>query len=154
MNMEMNPLEPDTAVAVAPLIDGVASNSESEVLVPVTNPSNGRRCALIPAGCAADVDRAVVSANRAFGIGHWSKSPSSFKKKALHRLADLITSQAAALDAMDAREMGKPIRERRFDAAAAANLMRFYAEAIDKVTGDVYRSDSNSFVSQRRVPRG
>jgi len=150
----MNLLAHDNAVTVAPLIDGVVSNSESEVLVPVINPSNGRRCALIPAGCAADVDRAVASASRAFGGGHWSMAPSSCKKKALHCFADLITSQAALLDAMDAQEMGKPIRERRFDAAAAANLMRFYAEAIDKVTGDVYRSDGNSFVSQRRVPRG
>src|SRR5580704_6137466 len=32
--------------------------------------------------------------------------------------------------------------------------MRFYAEAIDKITGDVYASDRYSFVTQRRVPRG
>jgi len=33
-------------------------------------------------------------------------------------------------------------------------VVRFYAEAVDKVTGDVYCSDKNSFVTQRRVPRG
>src|SRR6185312_750164 len=31
---------------------------------------------------------------------------------------------------------------------------RFYAEAVDKVMGDVYESDPYSLVMQRRVPRG
>jgi acyl-CoA reductase-like NAD-dependent aldehyde dehydrogenase len=55
---------------------------------------------------------------------------------------------------LDAGEMGKPVGERAFNAETSAGLMRFYAEAVDKVTGDVYNSDKNSFAFQRRVPRG
>lgn len=58
------------------------------------------------------------------------------------------------LDALDAAEMGKPVAESFANATAAANLMRFYAEAIDKLAGDVYGSDKLSLVAQRRVPRG
>lgn len=58
------------------------------------------------------------------------------------------------LDVLDAREMGKPVREVLFNASAASGLMRFYAEAVDKVMGDVFSSDRSSFVAQRRVPRG
>jgi acyl-CoA reductase-like NAD-dependent aldehyde dehydrogenase len=54
----------------------------------------------------------------------------------------------------DATEMGKPISERRANAAGAARLMRFHAEAIDKVAGDVYPSAAGSFAAQIRVPRG
>src|SRR5690606_38479625 len=102
----------------------------------------------------ADVDRAVASARGAFEDGRWSETPPSIRKRILHRFADLIAAEAAALDALDAGEMGKPVRETRGSAAEAAELMRFYAEAIDKVSGEVYCSDKDSLVVQRRVPRG
>lgn len=72
----------------------------------------------------------------------------------MHRLADLIAAEAAALDALDAAEMGKPVREPVGNAATAAELMRFYAEALDKINGDLYASDRHSLVMQRQVPRG
>jgi acyl-CoA reductase-like NAD-dependent aldehyde dehydrogenase len=58
------------------------------------------------------------------------------------------------LDALDAVEMGKPISTSIFNAASSAGLMRFNAEALDKIVGDAYGSDKHSFVVQRRVPRG
>jgi len=139
---------------VAPLVDGALSESESEVAFDVINPSNGQHCLSIPAGCQADVDRAVVSARRAFADGRWSEASPSVKKKALHLLADLIEKETAVLDVLDAGEMGKPVSETRANAAAAAGLVRFYAEAVDKVMGDVFGSDKHSFVAQRRIPRG
>lgn len=140
--------------AVAPFFDGVGSESECETTVDVINPSNGQWCLSIPAGCEADVDRVVASARRAFDDGCWSEAPPSLRKKTLHRLADLIASEAASLDALDAGEMGKPVGEPFGNAAAAAGLMRFYAEAVDKVCGAVYSSDKHSLVVQRWVPRG
>jgi acyl-CoA reductase-like NAD-dependent aldehyde dehydrogenase len=139
---------------VAPFIDGTFSESFGDVATEVTNPSNGQRMMSIPTGCDADVERAVASARCAFEQGRWNEAPLSFKKKTLHRLADLIAAQGTVLDALDAGEMGKPVREVIGNAAAAADLMRFHAEAIDKVVGDVYGSDMHSFVVQRWVPRG
>lgn len=150
----MNPGAHGIDHEVTPFLDGAMSASESEAAFDVINPSNGQRCLSIPVGCQADVDRAVASARRAFDDGRWGEAPPSFRKKTLHRLADLIEAEAAALDALDASEMGKPVSEARANAAEAGALMRFYAEAVDKVTGDVYGSDKNSFVVQRRVPRG
>jgi acyl-CoA reductase-like NAD-dependent aldehyde dehydrogenase len=139
---------------VAPLLDGELSKSDSEAVVDVIDPSTGRRCLVIPAGCVADVVRAVESARRAFDDGRWSDTPPSFKKRILHRLADLIGENAHELDALDAGEMGKPVGEILFSAAAAGDLMRFHAEAVDKLMGDLFRSDKQSLVMQRRVPRG
>lgn len=140
--------------AVAPFLDGALISSNSEGMVEVINPSNGRRLLSIPVGSESDVDRAVLSARRAFVGGHWSEAPPSFRKKTLYGFADLIAMHAAHLDALDAGEMGKPVGEALFNAAAASGLMRFYAEAVDKVMGQVYGSDRTSFVAQRRVPRG
>jgi acyl-CoA reductase-like NAD-dependent aldehyde dehydrogenase len=139
---------------VAPFVEGDLSQSDSDETIDVINPSNGRRCLSIPVGCDADVDRAVRSARRAFESGQWSQESPSFRRKALHRLADLLESEAASLDALDAEEMGKPISEPMANANSAAGLVRFYAEAVDKVTGDAPGCDRNSLVIERRVPRG
>ena len=150
MTLESN----ESAEILTPLIDGVMRKTACEATVEVVNPSTGRRCLSISSGSEVDVDEAVDSARRAFQDGRWSEAPPSVRKKTLHRFADLIGSEGALLDALDAGEMGKPVSELTFNAASAADLVRFYAEAIDKVTGDVYVSDKNSFVSQRRVARG
>jgi acyl-CoA reductase-like NAD-dependent aldehyde dehydrogenase len=150
----MNSDVPATLPVVAPFIEGVFLPSASDETVELINPSNGQRCPSIPAGSVEDVDRAVAAARRAFDDGRWSEAAPSFRKKTLHRFADLIAAESGALDVMDASEMGKPVAEPFANAAAAAGLMRFYAEAIDKVTGDVYNSDRYSFVTLRRVPRG
>jgi acyl-CoA reductase-like NAD-dependent aldehyde dehydrogenase len=140
--------------AVVPYIDGVFSDSEDATTVEVINPSNGRHLLSIPAGCAADVDRAVLSARRAFEDGRWSETPPSFRKQVLHRFADLIAAEATALDCLDAGEMGKPVGEALFNATAASVRVRFCAEAVDKVMGSAFASDRQSLVTQRRVPRG
>lgn len=144
----------DNRRPVSPLIAGEIRRSDSQATFDVVNPSNGRRLLSIPAGCEADVDHAVTSARDAFEAGRWSAAPLSFRKRTLDRLADLMQIHGNELDALDAEEMGKPIGVAYGNAASAAGLMRFYAEAVDKLTGDVYGSDKHSFVAQRRVPRG
>jgi acyl-CoA reductase-like NAD-dependent aldehyde dehydrogenase len=139
---------------VLPFIDGGSTRSGSEATFDVIDPSTGRRRLSIPAGCDADADRAVTAARAAFADGRWSDLPPSVKKGILLKFAELIAAGAAELDALDAGEMGKPIREVYCNAAAAAGLVRFYAEAIDKIAGDVFSSDKTSFVTQRRTPRG
>jgi acyl-CoA reductase-like NAD-dependent aldehyde dehydrogenase len=139
---------------VSPFVDGAPAPSESCALLEVVNPSNGKLSFSIPAGCETDADRAVASARRAFDDGRWSDVPPSQRKAVLHRFAELIAAEAASLDVLDAGEMGKPVSVDRANAGAAAGLMRFHAEAIDKLTGDVFTSSRHSFVVQRRVPRG
>jgi acyl-CoA reductase-like NAD-dependent aldehyde dehydrogenase len=139
---------------VLPFVDGRFVDPHSDRAVPVVNPSNGRQLLAIPAGSDADVDRAVQAARQAFEDGRWSEAAPSFRKKVMHRFADLIAEHAAELDALDAGEMGKPVGQLMGSAARAAGCVRFYAEAIDKITGEVYGSDKNDLVLQRRVPRG
>lgn len=137
-----------------PYIDGRITPSRSDAALDVVNPSTGQPLPAIPAGCAADVDAAVDCARAAFERGAWSDQPPSFRRQSLLRWAELIAAEAAELDALDAAEMGKPVSEPTFSAAGAAALVRYYAEALDKIAGDVYTSDKQSFAAQRHVPRG
>src|ERR1700728_467603 len=94
---------------LSPFIDGAFSSSESESAIEVINPSNGRKLFSLGVGRRADADRAVASARRAFEDGRWSTAPPSFRKKTLHRFAELIEREAVALDRLDAIEMVKPV---------------------------------------------
>lgn len=135
-------------------VDGAPALSSRGDLLDVINPSTGTLLLRIPLGCQSDVDDAVRAARNAFEDGRWRGEPPSIRKKVLHRWADLISAEAQEIDALDAAEMGKPVREIAFSAASAAELVRFYAESIDKLMGDALPSDSRSFVVQQWVPRG
>ena len=140
--------------SVTAFVDGKSTPSSALMRIEVVDPSTGQTRLRIPAGDDADAAGAVASARRAFDDGRWSDAPPSFRKQTLQRLADLIAEHAGTLDVLDAGEMGKPVAERFCNAAGAASYVRFYAEAIDKISGDVYGSDKHSLVAQRRVPIG
>jgi len=135
-------------------IDGHTVEGPVEEIVDVIDPSTGECCLQLPKGRADDVNCAVASARRAFDTGGWRDAAPSVRKRVLYQFAQLIESHADTLDALDAQEMGKPISLPRANARAASGLMRFYAESVDKVSGDVFSSDHHSLVLQRRVPRG
>ena len=142
------------SIAVMPLIEGKLTDSTASDTFEVINPANGKPLFSIPVGSEEDVNRAVASARTAFDDGRWCQTPPSSRKKSLHRFADLIETEASTLDALDAEEMGKPIGVGFSNALSTADTMRFNAEAVDKLSGDVFNSDCNSFVTQRRVPVG
>ena len=53
------------------LIDGQWVDSEDGKTFESVNPANGQAWATIPEATAADVDRAVKAAHRAFSEGEW-----------------------------------------------------------------------------------
>lgn len=139
---------------VQPFIDGRTISSNSSDALAIVNPSTGAVVRSLPRGDEIDVEHAVAAARRAFDDGAWPRIGASERKALLLRFAELISSNASQLDLLDAVEMGKPISLTMFNAHAAAALARFYAEAVDKVSGTVFPSDNNTFVTQRRVARG
>lgn len=149
-------LIPETLFKNSPplIIAGKAVQSESDCAIAVLNPSNGSTLSHIPTGSGADVEKAVSAASAAFKSGAWSGVSPMERKKILHRFADLITKEAEQFDLIDAYEMGKPISTWRFNAAAAADHLRFYAEATDKLVGKVLPTDAYSYHALRLAPRG
>lgn len=139
---------------VLPLVDGQTVPSSSETYFTTYDPSNGRELLKIGCGTAADANTAVAVARRSFDDGSWRRASPAQKKTVLLRWAELIESRASQLDAFDALEMGKPVSLPTFNAATAAGLVRFNAEALDKLSGEVLSSDSLSTVIQPRGPRG
>jgi len=70
------------------LIDGEWVKAQTGSTLAVYDPSTGQQLASVPAGAAADVDRAVAAARRAFEGTDWRKFWPVDRERLLLRLAD------------------------------------------------------------------
>ncbi|BCH20673.1 aldehyde dehydrogenase [Mesorhizobium sp. L-8-3] len=119
-------------------IDGGHADAESGAVLPVVSPIDGREFAAIPDGGAADIDRAVRAARSAFDKGSWSRAAPARRKKVLLRLGELIEGHADELAVLGVRDNGTEIAMAyRAEPLSAAGTFRYYAEAVDKVFGEV-----------------
>lgn len=109
----------------------------------------------LPACDAADVDAAVRAARQAFEDGRWHHVAPKAKKKVLHALADLMTAHAETLALLECLDTGKPIRDARaVDIPLAINSVRYYAEALDKIYGEVAPAPQGRFSYAEHEPLG
>lgn len=118
------------------IIDGKPVDSVSDERIDVVCPSDGKVFASIPASSAADVDRAVEAARRAFEDGPWARMPAFERGRLLTRIFHLIDKNGSELSALEARDTGKPLRQGRADVASTMRYYEFYGGAGDKIHGD------------------
>jgi 4-guanidinobutyraldehyde dehydrogenase/NAD-dependent aldehyde dehydrogenase len=86
----------------------------------------------------ADIDKAVRSARQAFENGVWSNQSPVQRKQALLRFANLVERDAEQLALTETLDMGKPIADsRQVDIAGTLRALRWTAEAIDKLYGEI-----------------
>jgi aldehyde dehydrogenase (NAD+) len=99
------------------------------------DPASGRVIAEVPAGGAADVDRAVAAAKAALR-GDWCTTLPAERARILYRTATLIRHDAARLARIETLDSGKPLREAKGDIETAARYFEYYAGIADKMQGD------------------
>ena len=125
------------------LIEGTWVEGEGEVL-PVHSPIDGGQLTTLASASAADVGRAVASARRAFDDGRWSRKSPADRKKVLMKLADLIDRHALELAVLGVRDNGTEISMAlKAEPGSAAQTFRYYAEALDKVYGEIAPTAEN-----------
>ncbi len=128
----------------------VTTTQTSPNFSPVTGSS---LCEVSECG-ASEVDAAVAGARAAFS-GPWSAMSPGARKGALMALANLILENADELALLDVLDMGKPISDATtIDVPGSAAILKFYAEAIDKVSGEIPTTDAGNVALVRRVPLG
>ena len=135
-------------------IDGAWVDGQGDILE-VLSPINGQVLTTIARGEPADMTRAIVSARTAFDDGRWSRMAPAGRKKILHRLADLIDREALALTVLGVRDNGTEINMAfKAEAGSAAATFRYYAEAIDKVYGEIAPTQNDILALIHREPVG
>jgi (Z)-2-((N-methylformamido)methylene)-5-hydroxybutyrolactone dehydrogenase len=118
------------------------------------NPFTGETWATVPDAGAADVDRAVGAARRAFDDG-WGRTTGLRRATLMHALADLLEQRADEFALMETTDNGKVIRETRAQMSFAARNLRFFAGYADKLYGRTIPMDNpRVFDYTVRVPYG
>ena len=101
-------------------------------------PRNGTIINAVAECDGADVEDAVSAARRAFEEGSWRKLHYSRKKRMMFALADLMEKHAETFAVLESLDVGKPIdNSLKSDVPGSIKTLRYYAEALDKVYGEV-----------------
>ncbi|MER9129069.1 aldehyde dehydrogenase [Mesorhizobium sp. M0768] len=136
-------------------IDGAQTAGASGATLPVISPIDGRPFASIADANAVDVDRAVASARKAFEKGSWSRAAPAFRKKILTKLAELVEKHVDELAVLGVRDNGTEIgMAYKAEPLSAAGTIRYYAEAIDKVYGEIAPTAENVLGLIHKEPLG
>jgi gamma-glutamyl-gamma-aminobutyraldehyde dehydrogenase len=123
--------------AQAHWIAGRAVTGPTERLA-VISPIDGSEFTTIADGSAGDVEIAVAAARMRFEVGSWSRAAPADRKKCLLKLADLIEQHALELAVLGVRNNGTEISMAyKAEPLSAAQTFRYYAEAIDKIYGEI-----------------
>ncbi len=117
-------------------IDGAFVAPASNGCFEAINPATEAVFAQVAAGDAADVDRAVRAARRAFDNGPWPRIPASERAAALRRIAKGITERMAEISAVETRDNGKPLPEAEWDVGDAAFVFDYYADLAEQHEAD------------------
>ena len=136
------------------LIDGAWVDGQGGE-TPVISPIDGRTLTTLASASAADVARATANARAAFEDGRWSRMAPAARKAVLHRLADLIERHTLDLAVLGVRDNGTEISMAlKAEPGSAAGTFRYYAEAIDKLHGEIAPTAPNVLGLVHREPVG
>ncbi len=136
------------------LIDGKWVDALSGKTFETVNPATGEVLARVAEADAADVDRAVAAARRAFERG-WGESNPYHRARLLLKVADLIEQHRDELAQLESLDVGKPIFESsNMDVPGAAETFRYYAGWPTKIYGETNPSDPAFFSYTLREPVG
>ena len=136
-------------------IDGRYVPAVSGATFDCLSPIDGRLIARVASTDAADVDRAVAAARRAFEQGRWTRQSPAARKKVLQRFAELLLANRDELALLETLDMGKPISDSlSVDIPATARCIAWYAEAIDKIYDEIAPTGADALAMITREPVG
>ncbi len=135
-------------------IDGVDVDSVDGGTFEVLDPVTDEVYLHAAAGTAADVDRAVASARRAFTEGPWPRMLPRERSRVLHRIADIVETRDARLAELESFDSGLPITQALGQARRAAENFRFFADLIVAQSDDAFKVPGRQLNYVNRSPIG
>jgi succinate-semialdehyde dehydrogenase / glutarate-semialdehyde dehydrogenase len=101
----------------------------------VINPATGAGIGDLPLASAADLDRALDAAQRAYRT--WRATPAEERGQVMKRAAGLLRERVETIARIATMEEGKTLPETRIEVQVAANLFEFYGEECRRSYGRV-----------------
>lgn len=119
------------------------------------NPFVGEPWAQIAAGNAADVDAAVLAAQRSFSAGPWSQFTATQRGMLLCRVGALIARDARQLAEIEVRDNGKLLAEMLGQLSYIPQWFQYFGGLADKIEGRAIPLDKKGYFNfTRREPVG
>lgn len=137
------------------LINGQRVKALSGEWFDCISPLDGKKIAEIARGTPADIDVAVSAARQAFEDGRWANKSPRDRKNVMVKFSELLLKNAQTLALMETLDMGKPVHySLNVDVHSAANCIRWFGEAIDKVYDEIAPTPKSVLALITREPVG
>lgn len=128
-----------------------ADKSTFECFSPIDN----RKLCDVASCKSADIDLAVTAARASFNSRIWAAKSPRERKQTMIKFADLIIQNREQLALLETLDMGKPIiASLNVDVNSAANSLRWFGEAIDKVYDEIAPTAEHTLAMITREPIG
>ncbi|MDF3010372.1 MAG: thcA [Burkholderiales bacterium] len=135
------------------LVDGKWEASADGRFIPVENPAKRQAIAEVPRAGAADIDRAVRAAAKAFAS--WKNVPPRERGRLLMKIAHSMEAESEALAKLIATETGNALRtQSRPEAKGAADLFRYFGGLASELKGETVPLGEHVLSYTRREPIG
>ena len=119
------------------------------------SPVDGRVLAAVARCGEAEIDAAVAAGRAAFEDRRWSGMSPAQRKRVMVKFADQLLAHAEELALTETLDMGKPLKyARSVDVNSAANCIRWYGEAVDKVYDEIAPTAATALALITREPVG
>ena len=133
-------------------INGKTEAPSSAEYFDTINPADNSVLARIAKGSAADVDRAVASADAA--CGDWGEMNPIERGRVLNRMAEAIRDNSELLGKCESDEMGVPHEAQSIVIDGSADFFEYYAGLAPSILGDTIPEDPDKFVFTSHEPYG
>ncbi|MCO8161833.1 betaine-aldehyde dehydrogenase [Pseudomonas sp. 21LCFQ010] len=134
-------------------IDGGYVDASGTETFDAINPANGEVLAKVQRATAADVDRAVKSAEKGQKI--WAAMTATERSRILRRAVDILRERNDELAQLETLDTGKAYSETRYvDIVTGADVLEYYAGLAVAIEGEQIPLRDTSFVYTRREPLG
>lgn len=117
------------------LIDGVEDEAAERRTFGSHDPASGNQIGEFARAGAADVDRAVIAARRAYE-STWRHTSAAERGRVLLDIARRIRQDAEQLAVDETRDCGKPLTQTRLDVELAARYFEFFGGAAPTLHGE------------------
>ena len=137
------------------VINGKRVNAVDSSTFECFSPIDNRKLCDVASGKSADIDLAVIAARAAFNARTWAGKTPRERKQIMIKFADLIIANREELALLETLDMGKPITASlNVDVNSAANSLRWFGEAIDKVYDEIAPTPEHTLAMITREPIG
>jgi betaine-aldehyde dehydrogenase len=139
--------------AAAPAVRARSAGPAAGERFATINPATGEVLGYVTAAGPAQVDAAVLHAQKA--QPGWGSMTGTERARVLRRAADILRSRNEELAELETRDTGKPIQETRVvDVASGADCFEYFAGLAQSLAGEHIDLGSQAFGYTRREPLG